>query len=97
MAGSAFAAQRAEAEAAAPAHIYLQPIAAPSVLGLFGFAGATFMVAAHMAHWYGGANTDLYLAAFAATFGGIAQCTERSLGLLGTALFIDCLNQEIAN
>jgi len=73
MAGSAFAAQRAEVEAAAPAHIYLQPIAAPSVLGLFGFAGATFMVAAHMAHWYGGANTDLYLAAFAATFGGLAQ------------------------
>jgi uncharacterized protein len=56
-----------------PAQIYLQPIAAPSVLGLFGFAGATFMVAANMAHWYGGANTDLYLAAFAATFGGLAQ------------------------
>jgi uncharacterized protein len=73
MAGQAFAAQRMETEATAPAHIYLQPIAAPSVLGLFGFAGATFMVAAHMAHWYGGANTDLYLAAFAATFGGIAQ------------------------
>lgn len=56
-----------------PAQIYLQPIAAPSVLGLYGFAGATFMVAAHMAHWYGGATTDLYLAAFATTFGGLAQ------------------------
>ncbi len=56
-----------------PAQIYLQPIAAPSVLGLFGFAGATFIVAAHMTHWYGGANTDLYLASFAATFGGLAQ------------------------
>jgi uncharacterized protein len=58
-----------------PAQIYLQPIAAPSVLGLYGFAGATFMVAAHMAHWYGGAKTDLYLASFAATFGGLAQFT----------------------
>ena len=56
-----------------PAQVYLQPIAAPSVLGLFGFAGATFMVAANMAHWFGTANTDLYLAAFAATFGGLAQ------------------------
>ena len=56
-----------------PAQIYLQPIAAPSVLGLYGFAGATFLVAAHMAHWFGGALTDAYLAAFAATFGGIAQ------------------------
>lgn len=58
-----------------PAQVYLQPIAAPSVLGLFAFAGATFMVAAHMAGWYGGANTDLYLTSFAATFGGIAQFT----------------------
>jgi len=57
------------------AQIYLQPIAAPSILGLYGFAGATFMVAAHMAHWYGSARTDLYLAAFAATFGGLAQFT----------------------
>lgn len=56
-----------------PAQIYLQPIAAPSILGLYGFAGATFMVAAHMAHWFGGANTDLFLASFAAIFGGVAQ------------------------
>ena len=56
-----------------PAQIYLQPIAAPSILGLYGFAGATFMVAAHMAHWYGGAQTDLFIAPFAAIFGGVAQ------------------------
>lgn len=56
-----------------PAQIYLQPLAAPSILGLYGFAGATFMVAAHMAHWFGGARTDLYLAPFAAMFGGLAQ------------------------
>lgn len=29
--------------------VFLQPIAAPSVLGLFGFAGATFIVASNMA------------------------------------------------
>ncbi len=29
--------------------VMLQPIAAPSILGLFGFAGATFVVAAHLA------------------------------------------------
>jgi hypothetical protein len=56
-----------------PAQIFLQPLAAPSILGLYGFAGATFMVAAHMAHWFGGARTDLFLAPFAAIFGGIAQ------------------------
>jgi succinate-acetate transporter protein len=53
--------------------VFLQPIAAPSILGLFGFAGATFMVAAHMAGWYGTATTDQYLFPFAATFGGLAQ------------------------
>ena len=26
----------------APPRVYLQPIAAPSILGLYGFAGATF-------------------------------------------------------
>ena len=62
-------------EPAPSAQIYLQPIAAPSILGLYGFAGATFMVAVHMAHWFGGALTDLYLAPFAALFGGLAQFT----------------------
>lgn len=58
---------------AAP-RIFLQPIAAPSVLGLFGFAGATFIVAANLAGWYGNhATSALYLAPFAAVFGGVAQ------------------------
>jgi len=56
-----------------PARIYLQPIAAPSILGLYGFAGATFMVAANMAHWYGTPGSAVYLAPFAAVFGGLAQ------------------------
>jgi hypothetical protein len=31
----------------------LQPIAAPSILGLYGFTGATFILSAHLAGWYG--------------------------------------------
>lgn len=53
--------------------ISLQPVAAPSILGLYGFAGATFMVAAHMAHWFGTAQTSMVLWPFAAFFGGLAQ------------------------
>ena len=54
--------------------IFLQPIAAPSILGLFGFAAATFIVAANLAGWYGNHTTSpLYLAPFAAVFGGVAQ------------------------
>src|SRR5919199_5006478 len=54
--------------------VVLQPIAAPSVLGLFGFAGATFIVAANLAGWYGNhVTTPLVLAPFALVFGGIAQ------------------------
>jgi hypothetical protein len=53
--------------------VYVSPIAAPSVLGLFGFAGATFVVAANMAGWYGSAATPGYLFPFAAFFGGLAQ------------------------
>jgi succinate-acetate transporter protein len=55
--------------------VVLSPIAAPSVLGLFGFAGATFIVAANLAGWYGNAATPGYLFPFAAFFGGLAQFT----------------------
>ena len=57
----------------AQTRIHLQPIAAPSILGFYGLAGATFMVAAHMAHWYGTGISALYLFPFAAVFGGLAQ------------------------
>jgi hypothetical protein len=53
--------------------VFLQPIAAPSILGLFGFAGATFMVATNLAGWYGSAASPIYLFPFAAVFGGVAQ------------------------
>jgi succinate-acetate transporter protein len=53
--------------------IVLEPIAAPSILGLYGFAGATFIVAARMAGWYGGPESNLFLFPFAAMFGGLAQ------------------------
>src|SRR3954467_15311430 len=53
--------------------VFLQPIAPPSILGLFGFAGATFIVAAHAAGWYGNAASPTYLFPFAAFFGGVAQ------------------------
>jgi succinate-acetate transporter protein len=53
--------------------VFLQPIAAPSILGLFGLAGATFIVAANMAGWYGTTQSAQYLFPFAAAFGGVAQ------------------------
>ena len=53
--------------------LVLTPIAAPSILGLFGFAGATFIVAAYLANWYGTAATPFFLFPFALFFGGLAQ------------------------
>ena len=53
--------------------IALLPIAAPSILGLFGFAAATFMAAANLAGWYGTAETPLILFPFALAAGGIAE------------------------
>jgi succinate-acetate transporter protein len=55
------------------AQTFLQPIAAPSILGLYGFAGATFMVAANLAGWFGSPTSPHYLFPFAAFFGGLAQ------------------------
>jgi hypothetical protein len=53
--------------------VMLTPYAAPSVLGLFGFAAATFMVALHLTGSYGGSTTNGELWPFAAMFGGVAQ------------------------
>jgi succinate-acetate transporter protein len=53
--------------------IFLQPIAAPSVLGLAGFSVATFMVATIQAKWWGSATDLRAVAPFCLTFGGIAQ------------------------
>lgn len=55
------------------ARVFLQPIAAPSILGLYAFAGSTLIVAAELAGWYGGSQTAAYLFPFAAAFGGVAQ------------------------
>ncbi len=55
------------------ARVYLQPIAAPSILGLYAFAGSTLIVAAELAGWYGNSQTSLFLFPFAAAFGGVAQ------------------------
>ncbi len=53
--------------------ISVQPVAAPSILGLFGFAAATFIVAANLAGWYGDTTTPTFLFPFAAFAGGLAQ------------------------
>ncbi|WP_326560173.1 acetate uptake transporter family protein [Micromonospora sp. NBC_01796] len=55
------------------ATISLQPVAAPSILGLFGFAAATFVVGANLAGWYGNSTTPQFLFPFAAFLGGLAQ------------------------
>ncbi|GLW66879.1 hypothetical protein Arub01_51230 [Actinomadura rubrobrunea] len=53
--------------------VFLQPVAAPSILGLFGLAAATMMVGAWMAGWYGTLATPLALFPFVLFFGGLAQ------------------------
>lgn len=57
----------------APPRVFLQPIAAPSILGLSGFAGATFIVASNLAGWWGTPTSPLVLAPFAGLIGGVAQ------------------------
>ena len=37
--------------------IYLQPVAAPSILGLYAFAGPTLILASHTAHWWAARRT----------------------------------------
>ena len=54
--------------------IALQPVAPPSILGLYGFAAPTFAVAANLAGWYGNSTTTpSVLFPFVLAVGGIAQ------------------------
>lgn len=53
--------------------VTLTPIAAPSVLGLFGFAIATMMVGAWQAGWYGTTTTGEILWPFTFVVGGLLQ------------------------
>lgn len=53
--------------------VFLTPIAAPSIMGLFGFMIATLMLGAWQAGWYGTAATPLIIWPFAMVAGGILQ------------------------
>ncbi|HEU5035346.1 MAG TPA: GPR1/FUN34/YaaH family transporter [Mycobacteriales bacterium] len=71
--------------------IVLSPVAPPSILGLYGFMGATLMVGAWQAGWYGDVTTPIVVFPFAMVFGGIAQFAAglfsyRARDGLGTAV-----------
>ena len=53
--------------------VFLTPIAAPSIMGLFGFMIGTVMLGAWQAGWYGNATTPLILWPFALVAGGVLQ------------------------
>lgn len=53
--------------------VFLQPIAAPSILGIFALSAATFIVGANLAGWFGTAASGAYIAPYAAAFGGLAE------------------------
>lgn len=53
--------------------VFLTPIAAPSIMGLFGFMIATLMLGAWQAGWYGTPLTPLIIWPFAMFAGGVMQ------------------------
>lgn len=57
----------------ARSRVILTPTAAPSIMGLFGFAMATMMLGAYQAGWYGTAATPLIIWPLAMFAGGIMQ------------------------
>lgn len=55
------------------ARVVLTPVAAPSVLGLFGFFAATLVVGSHLAGWWGSVTAPTLVFPFALALGGLAQ------------------------
>ncbi|MCC7106052.1 MAG: CBS domain-containing protein [Chloroflexi bacterium] len=70
---STITSSRPDAAGGPQTRVVLRPIAAPSILGLYGLAGATLIVAAHQAGLFGGPSSPTLLFPFAALFGGLAQ------------------------
>jgi succinate-acetate transporter protein len=55
------------------AHMSLVKVPPPSILGMYAFAAATFIVSARMVHWYGNAQSAIVLFPLVLIFGGLAQ------------------------
>ena len=72
-AGVALREEEAWRDGFARPRVFLQPIAAPSALGLAGFSVATLMVSLIQAGWLGHWSDMGVVGLFAMTFGGIAQ------------------------
>jgi succinate-acetate transporter protein len=73
-ADGAFGPEGRTAEAwAQRSRIVLTPIAAPSILGLYGFFAATLLVGSNLAHWWGGPTSATLVFPFAMMLGGLAQ------------------------
>jgi succinate-acetate transporter protein len=60
-------------DAPPPARVYLQPIAPPATLGLWGFFAATFVVSSWILGWWGDTKSPGTFFEIAALFGGLIQ------------------------
>jgi succinate-acetate transporter protein len=61
--------------------VFLMPMAAPSIMGLFGFMIGTVMLGAWQAGWYGDAKTPLTIWPFALVAGGVMQSIAAAASL----------------
>ena len=71
--------------------VFLTPIAAPSIMGLFGFMIATLMLGAWQAGWYGDAATPLLIWPFALVPGGFAVVGRSPVSGPGTGSRWRCI------
>lgn len=62
-----------DGDQAPPARVYLQPIAPPATLGLWGFFAATFVVSSWLLGWWGNTRSPATFFEIAALFGGLVQ------------------------
>jgi succinate-acetate transporter protein len=76
----------------ARSRIVLTPMAAPSVIGLTGFAIATLMVGAWQAGWYGTAGTPAVLWPLALVAGGIMQSIAAFMALRARDAVAGCVH-----
>ncbi|MGD0466960.1 MAG: GPR1/FUN34/YaaH family transporter [Terriglobales bacterium] len=73
MTSSVFPMPRHQGEGTPVTRTHPAASALPPILGMYSLAAATFVVAAHMAHWYGNAQSAAVLFPLVLILGGLAQ------------------------
>ncbi|EPS26268.1 hypothetical protein PDE_01204 [Penicillium oxalicum 114-2] len=74
--------------------IFLRPIAAPTALGLAGFAGSTFIISTYIARWWGDESSPTIFFPLVAFWGGLGQFNAGLFGYVARDTLVTVIHVQ---